>query len=231
VITAVSVSFRRHFGLIYLASTIAVLLLPDNVHIVLFKYTFPYFQLGYLAAGSDVPARLRARSVWVLLLGGILSVVCYAMWDRGTYVYLTGMALHRGNVEHVVVRMIGGVAGSVFALAGMGYLYRKMPDGVKRAVVALGTDSIYIFIVQTYVFKSLADTFARMPFSISGSPGKFAFSVGMGLMVAGASWYLGRLVAKSRWAGLFMFGKVKKAVMLEPVPAGAVNVPGNGGLS
>lgn len=216
----------------YLVSTIAVLLLlPDKWKLDLFKYTFLFFQIGFLTADRGVSGHLQARSTLVLLSAGILSLVCYMLWTKETYVYVTGMILREGNVWNVVLRYTSGLVVSVFALAVMGYIYGKVPDGVKRSVVVLGVDSIYVYIVQNYLFDLLDPVFTRMPFSISSIPGKFALSVCIGWIVAYSCWYLGRNVARSRWAGLLLFGKMRRPGLLEPAPVGAINVLGSGGLS
>ncbi len=121
-----------------------VLLLPDWEVLANFKYTFPFFLIGYHLAKRGV-VEPKAR-VWLVLVP--LVVLCFWLWRPDTYVYVSGVGLE--NWRNIGVRYLSGVALS----AAFVLLWRRVDRGWKPLVI-LGSRSLDVYIIQTYVFLLL----------------------------------------------------------------------------
>ena len=76
---------------LFAAVTVAFLFAPEGAYLYLFKYTFPFFCLGYALAKGDqirIPAALPLP--WVAV-GFVASIGGYLLWTTNTYVYTTRM--------------------------------------------------------------------------------------------------------------------------------------------
>ncbi len=127
-----------------LACFAGVLLLPDWEVLANFKYTFPFFLIGYHLARRGVEEPKAA--VWLVLVPLVVS--CFLLWRPDTYVYVSGMGLE--NWRNIGVRYLSGVALS----AAFVMLWRRVDRGWEP-LVALGSKSLDVYIIQTYVFLLL----------------------------------------------------------------------------
>ncbi|HTB85064.1 MAG TPA: acyltransferase family protein [Candidatus Sulfotelmatobacter sp.] len=132
-------------------ATALFLLAPDGACIYLFKYTFPFFCLGYALAGQG-QIRLPARvpwTVWVFLCAAVAAG--YFLWNVDTYIYTTRMRL-AGNWHNVLLRwLINGLASALFTLVAFTiYRYKKSP-----LLAEWGRRSLDIYIIQDFLLKGL----------------------------------------------------------------------------
>jgi len=151
----------RHFGrdTVFHASLSLVgvlLLVPEYANFHLFKYTLPFFWMGYFTArrvrdkGAPFPAWTVGRSCLLVLL--LLSAVCYLLWTTDTYVYLTGMKLNADNGYRILLRTVTGVIVSGAVLSQLWRLYQNWPS---PALIAFGENSLAIYILQGFIFGAL----------------------------------------------------------------------------
>jgi fucose 4-O-acetylase-like acetyltransferase len=139
--------------------SISILFLPDMYVLdEMFRYTFPFFCMGYsLAKWRNDLLPLHVPAYW-LLPGLAVSLICYALWTKGSYVYVTGMELTGGNLFNVPFRYVSGAAVSAAFLVLTSLIYKYFNSQI---LTALGRASMSIYILQTFFFI-LAGRFAPM---------------------------------------------------------------------
>jgi fucose 4-O-acetylase-like acetyltransferase len=129
---------------------IASLALPEVGNLYLFKYTFPYFCIGYcLSRNSWIlrPSKLK------LTIGIMLSCICYAIWDKNTYIYISRMDITGDNLHAIAIRYLSGAIVSLTAIIVIWKVYSFKRS---EAIVQLGTRSLDIYILQSYAFILLS---------------------------------------------------------------------------
>ena len=149
------VSCLRKFGLdrleYFALATALLLLAPDAACIYLFKYTFPFFCLGYALKGRR-QIRLPQKTSWFTGLSlCAASAVCYFLWNHDTYIYTTRMHLS-GNWGNISLRWLAGViASGAFTFVAL-KIYRPQKFG---ALAFWGSRSIDIYLIHDYVLAGL----------------------------------------------------------------------------
>lgn len=209
ILTASFKALGRWFWTIYVLSTIGILLLPDVGHLILLKYMYPFFQAGYALAhfGLDGPMRWKK---WILGVSLALSVIGYSLWTRDTYIYNSGMALSAGNLGTVGLRFLTGFSASVLAVFLFGFLDSRTPSLLREKVESLGRDSIFIYIIQGYVYLVLDRVVGRIHGPIGNVWLGLAEALIVGVGVALASVLVGRMMSRSRILAAVYFGKYPK---------------------
>jgi len=139
---------------------VAMLFLPDMYVLDhMFRYTFPFFCVGYsLAKWRTNILPLQVSPYW-LLPGLAVSLVSYAMWTKESYVYVTAMELTGVNLFEIPFRYVSGVAVSAAFLVLTSLIYKKYNS---KTLTALGRASMSIYILQTFFFV-IASGFAPVP--------------------------------------------------------------------
>jgi fucose 4-O-acetylase-like acetyltransferase len=209
ILTAMIKAMRWQFWPVYVLTGVIVLLLPDGGNLTMFKYMFPYFGAGYCVAswGNRV---LPPKCEWALFLGAsVASVTLYCLWNKQTYISSSGMALVEGNYYNVLLRFAAGLFASISMLFVMNHLFHRTPVWLKHLIEQFGQDSIYIYIVQVYVFKvilRLAHAYDPFTNRVVGQ----VVAVVMGIGVAWLCWMGGRLLSTNETLGLILFGKPRK---------------------
>lgn len=186
---------------------VATLLLPENGILPLFKYTFPFFLVGFFLASLD-PRRLCGNRLPLLTVPlGLASYLCYANWSNDTYVYVSGMSLTLDNLGNVGFRWLAGLAVSAFSFLLIYYLYRALPSPARTPLQLAGRDSVYIYVMQGYVFFAAERIAERFFGTVAATaPGGFvAIAVGAG--VAFCCWWAARMMASNPACAYLLFGK------------------------
>jgi fucose 4-O-acetylase-like acetyltransferase len=197
------------FWPLYGAMTFLVLLLPEYGSFIMLKFMFPFFQVGYLlSAVRFTPIAGWKRNVLFALVAGI-TAAAYALWDQETYIYESGMTLTTVNVPVILLRFIGGFAGSTLAMMLLHQVYARLGNRVRDAVAALGRDSIYVYIIQTYFFILLNRESWRLPSLSEPVWSSALIAIGAGCVVAIGCWVVGRAVSMNLVARKLLFGKVR----------------------
>ncbi len=203
-------SIGRNFLALYIISFFLVLLLPEYGNIVMFKYMYPYFQVGFLLASR--PSLHWSDGARFCLVGGALSVavLCYLSWDRNSYIYFSGMHLSQGNFWNICIRYLGGFAGSVFAIEALKFLYGKINRKIENGIETLGRDSIYIYILQGYAYIIVARIFTKWMPQIDEGWFHTLLGIILGILVAVACWLGGKILTYNPLMGQILFGKARK---------------------
>ena len=129
---------------------IAILFLPDMYVLDhMFRYTFPFFCVGYsLAKWRNDILPLQVSPYWILP-GLAVSLISYAMWTKESYVYVTAMELTGVNLFDVPFRYVSGAAVSAAFLVLTSLIYKYFNS---KILTALGRASMSIYILQTFFF-------------------------------------------------------------------------------
>jgi hypothetical protein len=211
VLTLLAKMTGRFFLVSYVLFLMAVFFIPDDGGVLYLKFTFPFFQIGYLIAAYGVPSLNNTWRNGILVICGMLFIVCHRLWNENAYVYVSKTVLAGGNYRNVILRYLAGFVVSCFVIMSLERLYGKIHERVRRLVCGLGRDTICIYILQGYacaIVYRLAKHFIS-PVTNVLAGGLMALSVG--LVVACACWGVGRFMARYYWAGRLLFGKIKKS--------------------
>jgi fucose 4-O-acetylase-like acetyltransferase len=157
VIVAVLRLIKLDHAAAFAVISIVMLFLPDMYVLDhMFRYTFPFFCMGYsLAKWRNDILPLHISPYWILpCLAAFL--VAYAMWTKESYVYVTGMELTGGNLFNVLFRYVSGAAVSAAFLVLTSLIYQYFNS---KTLGALGRASMSIYILQTFFFI-IANRFA-----------------------------------------------------------------------
>ncbi|MBK1882377.1 acyltransferase family protein [Luteolibacter pohnpeiensis] len=141
--------FDHVFGCI--VAILVVLAVPDYEVLANFKYTFPFFVIGYQCAKLGVFSKVKlGLPGWIAI--GAASVGCWYLWTERTYIYVSGMALDAGNLTHVLVRYASGLFLGLSFLGVWSVIHRRCLGSMFNS---LGRRSLDIYIVQNYAFVAL----------------------------------------------------------------------------
>lgn len=216
ILTAVARACGRYW-LLAVALMFGVLLaIPDKAILHLFKYTYPFFLLGHIAAlrAAQVPSSTRLAGLAALT--GIASAVCFYAWHEETYIYLSKMALTSANVGNIALRYAGGAVASIFALCVFYWAYGRLPNRARSVLVTAGKDSIYIYVVSSYAFTLALQLSLRYLTPAQGAAMAALVSIVSGGAITYLCWLIGDLISKNPVAARFLFGKRKRIQSVAP---------------
>jgi hypothetical protein len=120
------------------------------------------------------------------------------------------MSLTFGNSGNIALRYAVGFAASTLMVFVLHFAYQKSSGIIKRSMEILGRDSIFIYILQSYLFIALSRVVAKIYAPISNIWLGSVMAVLLGLVIAWACWFTGNLLAKNEFMALLLFGKSKK---------------------
>ncbi len=216
---AIAQAANRYRWLVFLLLFLGVLALPDRWNIYLFQYTFPFFIAGFYLATLK-------RQVWQTLslnpltfkLLGMANILCFIVWNKNIYVYVTKMSLSPENLSNVILRWLLGSVVSAFVLLILFHLYAVVPRFFKRILTLFGRDSMYIYILQSYVFLALLAVSDRY-FKLTSSVLLRDFTaIVLGVVIVGCCWYLGHLLSKDQIMARLLFGKARQSKKVNFAP-------------
>ncbi|MCC5658864.1 acyltransferase family protein [Nostoc sp. XA010] len=141
-------NYDKLYGIVL--SFCVVLLIPDKGNIPLFKYTFPFFCIGYLLAQQKEHLELEVANKSKLLLTGalFLTISSYLLWNTKTYIYVSGMT----NFWSVTLRYFTGFVASILVMQLVWKFYKFSSKSFRWFICEIGKGSLYIYILQTYFF-------------------------------------------------------------------------------
>jgi fucose 4-O-acetylase-like acetyltransferase len=154
------------------------LLVPGMGKDYLFKFTLPFFCIGYQVARFGVPSLLQKKGATVLVAA--VSIAFYWLWNRDDYVYVSQMSLGLHGIQIILFRMACAIAVSIFFLKGLFVLY-SIP--VFSPFVWFGRRSLEIYILHS-IFLKMVPGFSNpfhnpVLFTAFAAPGiAFALCVG-----------------------------------------------------
>ncbi len=206
-LTAAIHSIGRGFWFFYLLSLVLVLLLPEAGNLVMFKFMYPYFQLGFLFASRQPQDWSESSRRWVAVGAFGVAGLCFYFWNRDSYIYFSGMKLASANLWNIGLRYLGGCATSIVAIEILRTTYGKLSPTLDRGIEVLGRESIYIYILQGYAYIILGRIFAKWVPPIHAPFHEILIGISLGIFVACGCWLGGRVISQHPIMGLVLFGK------------------------
>lgn len=213
-LTALANSFGRAAPGVSVLMFLALLMMPEKGNLHLFKYTFPFFLIGYYVASCWVDFQVRFYVNYLLVIGGVMGVISFYCWDINTYVYVSRMTLSLNNLWNIALRYFAGVMTSIFVASALFRVYGFARDRaltIRKILQIAGRDSIYIYILSGYVFTILLPISKKLlktqPSILAGG----LIAVIVGCCVALMSWYFGRALASNKITAALLFGGRRQA--------------------
>ena len=186
---------------------IVTLFLPPVGNIYLFQYTFPFFIMGFYLVEFDLSKISRKYLNAMTLLFAILSGLCFIYWTSDTYIYTTKMNISEKNLVNIINRWAMGAITSVFAVLVFIKINDFTPEKLKKTVTIAGKDSLYIYILQGYVFLGITSTMRSSDYVIANSYVGDLFSVFIGITICWICWQIAHRAARIKIVSQIFFGK------------------------
>jgi len=164
---------RRDTPAFMAAVFVIYLLVPAMGKDYLFKFTLPFFCLGYIVARVGIPDFVMKRSFGIAAT--VSSLACYLLWSQQDYIYVSQMSLSLQNLPHIFFRLVCGIVVSIVFLRGLSVVYATRP---LRIFTAIGRRSLEIYILHTVVLKVVPSVAHRL------EPAVFALAVAPVLALA-----------------------------------------------
>ena len=199
----------RHFPIAYFISFFAVLILPDKKVLPYFKYTYPFFQIGYLTSLHGIPPVFLKHKAAIFTAACAASVICFFLWQQETYIYNSKMRLSFINMKDISVRYISGTVLSIAALYTLFAVNNKIPKKTAWLFEIWGRESIYIYIIQSFVFTANAYILHWVPTLKTTLLQGWAVAAFCGLAVCWFCQLAGTQMARNALIGRLLFGKTK----------------------
>jgi len=209
-ITAAIKTVGRAFWTLVALAFAGMLLLPEGPNFTTLKFMFPYFMVGYALAESKITPLRRETSIVLFTLACLVTILCYNLWQKDSYIYTTGMILKRWNINNCALRYTAGFFGSISAFFTLRFIYKLSPDSFRRPVEILGQDSIYVYILQGNLFAALLHLARQLSLPVITGLTSSLLSIAEGIAMAALCWFVGRVLNKSALLGLLLFGRSKK---------------------
>lgn len=208
-LTALTRLAGRAFWPVYGAITFLVLLLPEHGNLIMLKFMFPFFQVGYLLSAVRFAPITGWKRNGLFVFAAIITSTVFALWEKKTYIYESGMTLTAHNVPTILLRLVAGLAGSVLVMMLLQRMCARLGDRPREVVAAIGSDSIYVYILQTYFFILLSRVSWRLPPLSQPLWSATLIAIGSGCAVAIGCWAIGRVLSINPVARKVLFGKVR----------------------
>jgi fucose 4-O-acetylase-like acetyltransferase len=206
-VTVIAAQFRKYAWAAAATIFCGFMALPDLGNVYLFKYTFPFFVAGYFAARYPAAFVAASKSSILLVIGVAVMSLGFQLWDKQTYIYVTKMSLDGDNANNIALRWIVGALGSLVALGIIRRIHSSIPRRWARPVELAGKDSLYIYILQGYVFLVLPQLIDVGP---AGTFAGALWAVFIGILVAWGCRTLGSLIAANRYTAIILFGRAAR---------------------
>jgi len=210
VVTALAGLSGRYFAIVYLLSLGAVLSLPEYGNVILFKYTYPFFQIGYALARWGIPGIFLTKRPAVFVAALIPAVISYLPIHRATYVYNSGMLVSGRNAPNLLLRYSGALSMSLVAVYALYLLHGRLSGKTKAVFDAFGRDSIYIYIIQNYVYMVVDRLGGRIHLPKPDLATGWIISLVAGLLICTACYLAGSVLARNKFIAITFFGKSRK---------------------
>ncbi|MDD5200809.1 MAG: acyltransferase family protein [Terrimicrobiaceae bacterium] len=190
----------------FCAAFLLFLTLPEWGAFPMFKYTLPFFLIGYVVAGwkPSYAAIATPRNVLLLCLA---SIGCYFIWSSYTYIYTSGMHLSLHNLKTSSFRYAANITVSLFVLLAC---YRVFLHWKSRILEAFGRKSLDIYILSTFLIAACSSF--RNPLADSAW---FLYVLApiCALAICLLCMFIGGTIERNRVFGILLFGRVGQAEM------------------
>ena len=206
-VTMAATMFGRYRPLILAISFAAMLLLPDKSHLYLLKYVFPFFVVGFYSAEFDFIGKLATKSRWLLPILAVASIGSFLLWNEQTYIYVSMMALTGANLLTICFRWFAGIIVSAFFVLLLWKTRGLIPGQIRKSLEQAGRGSIYVYILQTYVFIFLFFVVERYFEPMTSRLVVVPVAVSIGYAVMLFCLFAGELLAKRKFLALILFGR------------------------
>jgi fucose 4-O-acetylase-like acetyltransferase len=210
VLTAATKSLNGRFWVYYLISLMIVFVLPEKGVLIMFKSMFPYFQAGYIIAYMRISGLTGVRYSSVFIASLIVSILCFFLWTKETYVYVSGMSLSASNLPNIGLRFLAGFSVSILAVLIFSWIYDRSNSASTKIVSVFGADSIYIYILQGYVFVAIGRLVTKYGFPETNIVGGSLIALVLGLIIAISCLFIGRILARNAIFASVLFGRFRK---------------------
>lgn len=208
IVTALAQSAGRYRNLFFIVLFVMILYLPDVYNIHLFKYTLPFFIIGFLASSMHFKGIGSKLEYPLIMILGCFSFLCFIIWDNETYIYISKMELSLDNAFNVIFRWLSGAIVSVFVVMLLYKVYCVIPLKIKTMVSSVGKDSLYIYIIQGYLFMVIGKFFTKIYYLGGNNFFEYLAILIIGVVVALISWGGGHVLSKNKFIAKCLFGKV-----------------------
>ena len=209
ILSAFANLFGKYRLLLFLIIFIFTLLLPDRSILLLFKYIFPFFVIGFYCNNIDFSQIQPSKRKIAILFLFIASSVCFFFWEKKSYIYVTGMRIFIENIQNIIFRWIAGVIVSAFFILLLYYIFSSCKGMLNRMFVVAGRNSIYIYILQVYLLDLIIKPLTGLFPSRLGILFSDLTSVIVGFMLTFICLSIGFLLSINKYTALILFGKVK----------------------
>lgn len=136
--------------LLFVISSLLIILLPEFDNLYLFKFTFPFFCAGYWFAKRGNVLNYQQITYKKIILCTLVSLICFLLWKNGTYVYISKMYLFKGNLLNIILRCIGACGFSLLFIM-LSFIQFKRTN--LPLISEFGKNSLSIYIIQTYIVE------------------------------------------------------------------------------
>jgi fucose 4-O-acetylase-like acetyltransferase len=175
----------------------------------MFKFMFPFFQVGYLLSAVRFTPVTGQRKNVLFVFAAAITATAYVLWENKTYIYGSGMVLTVENIPIIALRLVAGLAGSVLIMMLLHRASALVGGGVRGAVAMLGRDSLYVYILQTYFFVLFNRVSWKLPPLYEPMWSAVLIAIGGGCAVAVGCWGIGQALSTSLIVRKLLFGKVR----------------------
>ncbi len=208
VLTAIAVSAGKYRTFLIVILFLTSLALPEVPLFSLFKYILLFFIAGFYFASCK---GFSERNVRVLLLPlAIGSCLGFMIWEKDTYVYVTGMTLVSDNIPNIMTRwLVGGVV-SIFFVSFLFCSYSVIPTNIRKMLILAGKNSIYIYILQAVMFKVILKPAYHFLPPVSSIVLGDLLAVLIGVLVTYACLFMGNIISLNKTCAFLLFGKKLK---------------------
>jgi len=222
VITATIKATQWNFWLLGVGAFLGLLLLPERANLPMLKYMFPYFLTGYYCASIEGLAVRKRTYIWVFVGSFFLTAALYVIWRKEDYIYNSGMLLADGNSLPVAVRYLSGFVVSIFSALMIHQGYLRSSKWLQGVVTSLGRGSIYIYILQGYLFTLILQVAPRYFRPIASVPLGILIALALGLLVAFSCLWLGRAISSNQILAAVLFGRASRRSASAPASLAAI---------
>lgn len=146
--------------IIYVLGFVITFIVPDVMHLSLYKYMYPFFIIGYFFHMHEIGIRNRIKyNISTLFLLGALYVFLMFFYNYESFIYTSGYTIWGANgIQQVTIdlyRLLVGLVGSLFVmilLYNVRNLFENSPKKIPRLLAFAGKNTIGIYIISNYIF-------------------------------------------------------------------------------
>jgi len=206
-ITAVAHAAGNYRATILIILFTFTFFLPDTSPIYLFKYTFPFFVIGFYATRIDFHTYTNKKINILTIIFLLASIICILLWQDNTYIYVTKMTLSYDNIFNIIFRWIAGIVISIFIVLLLFRIKHIFPEKLNNVLILAGKNSIYIYIIQTYAFLIIDKLSQKLLHPINNVIIGDLLSIIIGIVITYFCLFAGMIMSKNKYCDKYLFGR------------------------